>query len=127
MAFPERLAMAPGAGGSSAVPSDRYDADRLLAGYQTARAQEALFDLRHGPGIGYDEFVDREGNVRATWSELADAVAERGRAGLDRLRSVVDSLIDNDGITYTEVDSGRGATARSHGAEPGPWRLDPLP
>src|ERR1700757_2455891 len=127
MAFPERLAMAPGADGSSAVPTDRYDADRLLAGYQTARAQEALFDLRHGPGIGYDEFVDREGNVRATWSELADAVAERGRAGLDRLRSVVDSLIDNDGITYTEVDSSRDDASGPQALEPRPWSLDALP
>ncbi len=39
--------------------------------------------------IGYDEFVDRDGNVRPAWPELADAVGERGRAGLDRLRSVV--------------------------------------
>ena len=31
---------------------DRYDVDRLLAGYRTARAQEALFDLRDGPGGG---------------------------------------------------------------------------
>ncbi|OBK51419.1 circularly permuted type 2 ATP-grasp protein [Mycobacterium sp. 1081908.1] len=104
------------------VPPAHYDADRLLAGYRTARAQEALFDLRHGPRVGYDEFVDRDGNVRPAWSELADAVAERGRAGLNRLRSVVDSLIDNDGITYTEVDAGRDG-----GLEPRPWRLDTLP
>jgi uncharacterized circularly permuted ATP-grasp superfamily protein/uncharacterized alpha-E superfamily protein len=102
----------------------RYDADRLLAGYRTARAQEALFDLRHGPGIGYDEFVDRDGNVRPAWSELADAVAERGRAGLNRLRSVVDSLIDNDGITYTEFVPGRNG---GHALEPRPWSLDTLP
>ncbi|WP_108637239.1 circularly permuted type 2 ATP-grasp protein [Mycobacterium terramassiliense] len=101
-----------------------YDADRLLAGYRTARAQEALFDLRHGPGIGYDEFVDGEGNVRPAWSELADAVADRGRAGLNRLRSVVESLVDNDGITYTEVDAGRDG---AHALEPRPWRLDALP
>ncbi|OBF44112.1 hypothetical protein A5787_13610 [Mycobacterium sp. 852002-50816_SCH5313054-b] len=101
-----------------------YDADRLLAGYRTARAQEALFDLRHGPGIGYDEFVDGEGNVRPAWSEVADAVADRGRAGLNRLRSVVDGLIDNDGITYTEIDAGRDG---GHGLEPRPWRLDALP
>ena len=107
-----------------AAPSGRYDADRLLAGYRTARAQEALFDLRHGPGIGYDEFVDRDGNVRPAWSELADAVAERGRAGLNRLRSVVDSLIDNDGITYTEVDAGRDD---GQALEPRPWSLDTLP
>jgi uncharacterized circularly permuted ATP-grasp superfamily protein/uncharacterized alpha-E superfamily protein len=116
---------------SLAVPADRYDADRLLAGYQTARAQEALFDLRHGPGIGYDEFIDNDGNVRPAWAELADTVAERGRAGLNQLRSLVHSLIDNDGITYTEVDPSRdGAAAgpsKIPGLEPRPWRLDTLP
>ncbi|OBG25218.1 circularly permuted type 2 ATP-grasp protein [Mycobacterium sp. 852002-51057_SCH5723018] len=106
------------------APSGRYDADRLLAAYRTARAQEALFDLRpDGLGIGYDEFVDRHGNVRPGWSELADAIAERGRAGLNRLRAVVDSLIDNDGITYTEVDF----TRDGHAQEPRPWSLDTLP
>lgn len=81
------------------------------------RAQEALFDLRDGPGVGYDEFVDRDGNVRPGWEELADAIGERGRSGLDLLRSVVHDLIDHDGITYTEADS----------AEPGQWTLDTLP
>jgi uncharacterized circularly permuted ATP-grasp superfamily protein/uncharacterized alpha-E superfamily protein len=123
MASPDSLATAPGAGGPPAVPADRYDADRLLAGYQTARAQEALFDLRHGPGIGYDEFVDNDGNVRPAWAELADTVAERGRAGLNQLRSLVHSLIDNDGITYTEVAPSRDG----HGLEPRPWSLDTLP
>ncbi|OSC37875.1 circularly permuted type 2 ATP-grasp protein [Mycobacterium decipiens] len=112
---------------SASAATGRYDVDRLLAGYRTARAQEALFDLRDGPGIGYDEFVDEDGNVREAWIELADAVAERGRAGLDRLRSVVHSLIDHDGITYTAVDSHRDTPAGGHGLEPGPWRLDPLP
>lgn len=97
--------------------ADRYDVDRLLAGYRTARAQEALFDLRDGPGAGYDEFVDRDGNVRPAWAELADAIGERGRAGLDLLRSVVHDLIDHDGITYTEADT----------LEPGQWTLDTLP
>jgi uncharacterized circularly permuted ATP-grasp superfamily protein/uncharacterized alpha-E superfamily protein len=120
MASPE---LAHGTGGSTAVPPGRYDSDRLLASYRTARAQEALFDLRHAPGSGYDEFVDRDGHVRPAWSELADAVAERGRAGLNRLRLVVDSLIDNDGITYTEVDSSRDG----HALEPRPWSLDTLP
>jgi uncharacterized circularly permuted ATP-grasp superfamily protein/uncharacterized alpha-E superfamily protein len=111
-----------------APPAGHYDADRLLAGYRTARAQEALFDLRHGPGVGYDEFVDRDGNVRPAWSELANAVAERGRAGLDRLRSMVNGLIDNDGITYTEVDSTRDDPTRDgHALEPRPWSLDALP
>src|SRR6201998_376495 len=125
MASPERLAMALGADRSSAVPSDRYDADRLLAGYQTARAQEALFDLRHGPGIGYDEFVDNDGNVRPACAQLADTAAERGRTGLNQLRSLVHSLIDNDGITYTEVDPSRDGAA-GHSLEPRPWRSDAL-
>ncbi|MDT5187032.1 MAG: hypothetical protein QOI29_5190, partial [Mycobacterium sp.] len=98
-----------------------------LAGYRTARAQETLFDLRHGPGVGYDEFVDRDGNVRPAWSELANAVAERGRAGLDRLRSVVNGLIDNDGITYTEVDSTWDGGSKLEALEPRPWSLDALP
>src|ERR1700756_1897090 len=82
----------------------RSDVDRLLAGYRAARGQEPLFDLRTpglaGPVIGYDEFVDAAGNVRPAWTELADAVGERGRAGLDQLRSTVQGLVDHDGITY---------------------------
>jgi uncharacterized circularly permuted ATP-grasp superfamily protein/uncharacterized alpha-E superfamily protein len=126
MASPDWHGMALDTGGPSAVSTERYDADRLLAGYQTARAQEALFDLRHGPGIGYDEFVDDDGNVRPAWAELADTVAERGRTGLNQLRSLVHSLIDNDGITYTEVDPNRDG-APGHGLEPRPWSLDALP
>ena len=63
--------------------------------------------------------------MRPAWTELADALAERGRAGLDRLRSVMHSLIDNDGITYTEVD--RQRDGQPHGLEPSPWSLDALP
>ena len=106
------------------VSPGRYDADRLLAAYRSARAQDALFDLRpNGSPMGYDEFVGRDGGVRAAWSEVADAIAERGRAGLDRLRSVVDRLIDNDGITYALVDS----TGDGQALEPRPWSLDTLP
>jgi len=115
---------------SSPYAGDRYDVDRLLDGYRAARAQEALFDLRDGPGIGYDEFVDADGQVRPAWGELADAVAERGRAGLDLLRSVVHDLIDHDGITYTGVDSHRDTLhdpSKLQGLEPGPWTLDTLP
>ncbi|WP_437340011.1 circularly permuted type 2 ATP-grasp protein [Mycobacterium asiaticum] len=114
---------------ATAAPSaaDRYDADRLLAGYRTARAQEALFDLRDGTGGGYDEFVDADGNVRAGWDELADEIAECGRIGLDRLRSVVRSLIDHDGITYTGVADPHTREAGHALPEPRPWNLDTLP
>lgn len=119
--------MALDASGPSAAFHYRSDVDRLLAGYRAARAQEALFDLRTpgsaGPVIGYDEFVDEAGNVRPSWTELADAVGERGRAGLNRLRSGVRQLVDNDDITYT----GRESAVDGHDPEPRPWRLDSLP
>ena len=107
---------------------DTHDVDHLLAGYRAARAQEALFDLRGGAGTGYDEFVDAAGNIRPAWLELAEVVGERGRSGLDRLRAVVRGLVDNDGITYIEVDRHGDAITNGDGtAEPGPWHLDALP
>ena len=115
---------------ASAAFHHRTDVDRLLAGYRATRAQDALFDLRppglRGPGIGYDEFVDEAGNVRPAWTELADAVGDRGRAGLQRLRSAVHQLVDNDDITYTRVDPAKEPAASGQG-EPRPWHLDPLP
>lgn len=130
MAFPDDTTTTLGAHGwpamAAAASGARHDTDRLLDGYRAARAQEALFDLRDGPGsgpsIGFDEFVDRDGAVRPAWHELADAIAERGRGGLNRLRSVVHTLVDNDGINYSEVGPGG-----SQGLEPRPWRLDTLP
>ena len=84
-----------------------HDIDNLLAGYRTARAQQALFDPRGGAVTGYDEFVDAAGNVRPSWLELAECVGERGRGGLEQLRAVVRSLVDNDGITYIQLDTQR--------------------
>lgn len=106
--------------------------DDLLGRYRTARIQQALFDVRPGAGSGYDEFVDAAGDVRPAWQELADTVAERGRTGLAQVREVVRSLVDNDGITYVQLDA-RGAVVGQPGsggpepAEPGPWQLDALP
>ena len=79
---------------------DTHDIDHLLVRYRTARAQQALFDVRgESAGTGYDEFVDAAGNVRPAWQELAECVGEQGRGGLDQLRSIVRGLVDNDGIT----------------------------
>jgi uncharacterized circularly permuted ATP-grasp superfamily protein/uncharacterized alpha-E superfamily protein len=113
-----------------ALPApDTHDIDHLLARYRTARAQQALFDVRgDGAGTGYDEFVDAAGNVRPAWQELAECVGERGRGGLDQLRSIVRGLVDNDGITYVQVDRHGEAVTNGDGtAEPGPWHLDVLP
>ncbi|WP_328364005.1 circularly permuted type 2 ATP-grasp protein [Mycobacterium sp. NBC_00419] len=122
------------AGSDLSRPS--HDPDRLLAGYRAARAQEPLFDLRGGgPGAfghfgstGYDEFVDATGTVRPSWQELGDLIGERGRAGLDRLRGVVRGLVDNDGITYIEIDRHGEAVTNNQGISlPGPWHLDGIP
>ncbi len=104
------------------------DIDNLLTRYRTARAQQALFDVRPGASTGYDEFVDAAGNVRPAWKELAECVGERGRGGLDQLRSIVRGLVDNDGITYIQVDGHGDAITNGNGTlEPGPWHLDALP
>ncbi|WP_343601499.1 circularly permuted type 2 ATP-grasp protein [Mycobacterium sp.] len=111
-------------------PTAHDDPDRLLAGYRTAWAQETLFDPRGGraTALGYDEFVDDAGDIRPGWSQLAEVVGERGRAGLDRLRETVRALVDNDGITYIAIDHSDDVAADGHGmAAPTPWRLDGLP
>ena len=117
------------ASGSEPIPAAvGPDADNVLSLYRRTRAQVALFDVRGGTGSGYDEFVDPAGNVRPAWQELAECVGDRGLAGLERLRAVVRSLVDNDGITYVQVDRHGDAVTDGDGtAAPGPWHLDALP
>ncbi|WP_396895075.1 circularly permuted type 2 ATP-grasp protein [Mycolicibacterium sp.] len=143
----------PGTGGPSGDP------DRLLDGYRAARAQDVLFDVRGrrplSGGTGYDEFVDEAGQVRPEWRDLGELIAERGRDGLDRLRDVLRGLVDNDGITYIDIERhgasidierhgasidierhGASIDIERHGANgsdgpgiamPGPWQLDGIP
>jgi uncharacterized circularly permuted ATP-grasp superfamily protein/uncharacterized alpha-E superfamily protein len=116
----------------SGLSRPSHDPDRLLAGYRAARAQDTLFDLRGGAGAfggtGYDEFVDATGTIRPPWQELGDLIGERGRAGLERLRDVVRGLVDNDGITYIQLDHDGEALTNGEGiAMPGPWHLDGIP
>lgn len=121
------VGVAANAGVTDAV--NGTDVDGLLAAYRRSGAQRALFDVRHdGAGAGYDELVDESGNVRPAWRELAAGVGERGRDGLDRLRAMVRGLVDNDGITYIQVDRhGEVVTDDEGTAVPGPWHLDALP
>lgn len=114
-------------------------AEDVLARYRQARLQDSLFDVRGSESRDYDEFVDAAGNVRPAWQELAECLAERGRFGLERLRTVVRDLVDNDGITFVAVDhpersdSGEGfstgdAVTHADGSQvPRPWHLDALP
>jgi len=117
---------AAGTGGTGGDP------DRLLDGYRAARAQDVLFDVRGrrpmSGGTGYDEFVDDAGQVRPEWRELGELIAERGRDGLDRLRDVLRGLVDNDGITYIDIERHGGNEPDGQGiAMPGPWQLDGIP
>ncbi len=120
---------------SLSIDLSSHDPDRLLRDYCAARAQETLFELRGGAPstgaagcTGYDEFTDRSGELRPAWRELADLVGERGRDGMDRLRAVLRGLVDNDGITYIEIDRHGETVTDSHGmAMPGPWHLDGIP
>lgn len=76
----------------------------------------------------FDEFVDGAGKVRPAWEELAANLGMRGRDGLDRLREVVATLVDNDGITYNDIDAGDGDTLNGQDlAAPGRWNLDGIP
>jgi uncharacterized circularly permuted ATP-grasp superfamily protein/uncharacterized alpha-E superfamily protein len=111
--------------------SAQHDPDRILAGYRTARAQEALFDVSDARGsaaTNFDEFVDPAGNIRETWRHVAEVIAGRGRAGLDRLRSDVRGLVDNDGITYIQPgqDGAEGRDGQIT-VEAGAWHLDAIP
>ena len=116
------------ASGSPEPTPSVIDAGDVLAGYRAARAQKTLFDVRGGAGTGYDEFVDAAGNIRPAWQELAECVGERGRGGLNRLRSVVRGLVDNDGITFVQVDPHGDAITNGDGTGvTGPWHLDALP
>jgi uncharacterized circularly permuted ATP-grasp superfamily protein/uncharacterized alpha-E superfamily protein len=106
-----------------------HDRDRLVAGYCAARAQEGLFELGGGRSAfgatGYDEFVDASDEVRPGWTELAEVIAMRGRAGLARLRAAVSALVDHDGITYIAIDHSDNGVHET--SAPQPWQLDGLP
>ncbi|OMC39105.1 hypothetical protein A5740_27010 [Mycobacterium sp. GA-1841] len=111
-----------------ALGVDGVDADGVLSGYCRSRAQRALFDVRDDGGAGFDEMVDVSGDVRPAWRELADGIGERGSDGLDRLRATVRGLVDDDGITYIQVDRhGEVVTDDDGTALTGPWHLDALP
>lgn len=105
--------------------------DDLRGPYRDVPPQQPLFDVQasdHTSTSGYNEFVDAAGDVRPAWQELDEYVREWGRGGLDRLRTVVRSLVDNDGITYIQVDDkGDAITAGDGTMVPGPWQLDTIP
>ena len=53
---------------------------------------------------GYDEFRDAAGEIRPAWREFADLIGQRDDDGLERLRGVVGTLVDNHGINGWRLD-----------------------
>lgn len=94
-----------------------------LAEYRVAGRQTALLDpgghLTRGQ---YDELVDADGRIRPMWRELADDFAEQGAQALVGLSDRVRRLVQDDGITYTDIETDGSAPSA-----PQPWRLDPVP
>lgn len=121
--------MAAPASGAPVGPGFAVGDNPLIAQYASARAQGALFEVgRRGDQAGYDEFLAPDGSVRPAWTDLADAIAQRGRPGLDRLLDRVHTLVDSDGITYMDPRRAPGSVSGPDApAHPVPWRLDGLP
>lgn len=107
---------------TSAAPGVREQVAEQFARYRSGGVETAPYDECGRPTGGYyDELVDAGGRVRRMWSELSADFVELGTTGLGRLDSRVRRLIEDDGITYTEV-TGSGEQAVTT-----PWRLDPIP
>ncbi|WP_433580462.1 circularly permuted type 2 ATP-grasp protein [Nocardia brasiliensis] len=107
---------------TSAAPGVREQVAEQFARYRSGGVETAPYDECGRPTEGYyDELVDAGGRVRRMWSELSADFVELGTTGLGRLDSRVRRLIEDDGITYTEV-TGSGEQAVTT-----PWRLDPIP
>ena len=125
------------AGAEVSRPS--HDPDRLLAGYRAARTQETLFDLRAGAGPPGPGCPGLSG-ARATTSSSTRAATSGRPGGAGRphrgarpqrpgtAARVVRSLVDNDGISYIEVDRHGDMVTNGRGiAMPGAWYLDGIP
>ncbi|MFE3983589.1 circularly permuted type 2 ATP-grasp protein [Nocardia tengchongensis] len=97
----------------------------VLEEFANYRAAAAATGSRDACGLTtggfYDELADRDGRLRGMWADLSADVLDQGREGLRRIDTRVRRLIEDDGITYTEL------TPSDAPATPSPWRLDPIP
>lgn len=113
----------------ASIVSEYTNADALLEGGRRDRNR-------------FDEMVDGANLVRPGWSELAVGLTDIGRPGLRRLRSQVERMLDNDGVTYIPIGGARteprpagpaqraAADLPSFEASPTSrqrWKLDPVP
>ncbi|MFF0631364.1 circularly permuted type 2 ATP-grasp protein [Nocardia sp. NPDC004151] len=102
--------------------SARREVLEEFAKYRAAAADTGARDA-FGLATGgyYDELADRDGRLRGMWADLSADVLDQGREGLRRIDTRVRRLVEDDGITYTEL------TASAEPATPSLWRLDPIP
>ncbi len=115
--------------------------DPIVTAYTAARSSA-------GPGSTglFDEMVDAADGVRSGWAEVAAGLDGLGPTGLSRVRSQVERLLDDDGVTYTPIGGARTehrptSPAQREVAHPPPdaadfapdlpprqrWKLDPVP
>ncbi len=102
--------------------TQRREVREALAKYRAAAADTGGLDACGLPTGGYwDELADGNGRLRPLWADLSADFLDQGRAGLHRIDGRVRRLIEDDGITYTELKE------TEETAPPAPWRLDPIP
>ncbi|MET3806438.1 putative circularly permuted ATP-grasp superfamily protein/putative alpha-E superfamily protein [Nakamurella sp. UYEF19] len=70
----------------------------------------------------YDELTGATGNLLPGWAEIAGGLDSIGHAGLSGLTSLVDRLLEDDGVTYTPVSAGQRTAVPAQR-----WQLDPVP
>ena len=56
-----------------------------------------------GDAARFDEMATADGDLHPGWADLAAAVDGLGSAGLRDLRTRVDRLLEDDGVTYTPM------------------------
>lgn len=83
----------------------------------TLELTQSLFE-RYRPDAGtHDALLRHDGTLREHWTNAVGALEGLGAAELAGRQSVLDRMLDDEGISYRLVD--RGITMR--------WPLDPLP
>src|ERR1700712_3243415 len=85
--------------------------------------RSAMFPASGGQQVRrYDELTGAGGTLLPGWAEIAGAMDSIGRVELAGLTSLVDRLLEDDGVTYTPVNAGQKAEA-----QPQRRKLDPVP
>jgi uncharacterized circularly permuted ATP-grasp superfamily protein/uncharacterized alpha-E superfamily protein len=135
---------APGIPGTASVRELEGEPSSLVGEYVAGGSW--LAGGRRDPDR-FDEMVDETNRVRDTWADLAAGLSNIGRRGIQRMRSQVERMLDDDGVTYNPVDevrpepafsppAQRDSDARTQmvGFEPAVaaasrerWKLDPVP